>query len=200
MPPADGPKVIGVGFHKTGTKTLAQCLSLLGFRHQSLSRHHFELWLAGQTEQILHDMRLADSFDDWPWPLIFRQISLRFPDARFVLTTRHSEEAWLASLQRHVDARGNRGFPYRQAIYGYLNPADNPEHHRNVYRCHNHCVRRFFVDQPQRLLEVCWERGDGWDQLCAFLQVPVPSLPFPHANRSAAVKNGQASTVPPAPP
>jgi len=30
--------VIGVGFHKTGTKTLASCLETLGFRNLSLDR------------------------------------------------------------------------------------------------------------------------------------------------------------------
>ncbi len=25
------PKIIGVGFHKTGTKTLAECLRILGY-------------------------------------------------------------------------------------------------------------------------------------------------------------------------
>lgn len=190
MAPLDRPKVIGIGFHKTGTKTLAHCLNLLGYRHLSLSQHHFELWLAGQTDQILQDMQQADSFDDWPWPLIFRQASLRFPDARFVLTTRLNEEVWFASLLSHVQGRGQRGYPYRQAIYGYLNPADDPGHHRNVYRSHNQTVRRYFADQPQRFLEVCWERGDGWDQLCAFLQVPVPACPFPQINRSPRAETG----------
>jgi hypothetical protein len=183
-------KVIGVGFHKTGTKTLARCLSLLGFRHQSISRHHFELWLAGQTDQLLQHMHTADSFEDWPWPLIFRQASLRFPEARFVLTTRVNEHTWYQSLRHHVERQGDRGYPYRKAIYGYLNPADDPAHHCDVYRAHNQTVRRFFVDQPHRLIELCWERGDGWDQLCGFLGLPVPPLPFPHANRAEESETG----------
>jgi len=31
-----------------------------------------------------------------------------------------------------------------------------------------------------RLLE--YRAGDGWEPLCAALDVPVPDAPFPHAN------------------
>jgi hypothetical protein len=27
--------------------------------------------------------------------------------------------------------------------------------------------------------------GDGWEKLCPFLGVPVPSVPFPHLHRRA---------------
>lgn len=38
--------------------------------------------------------------------------------------------------------------------------------------------------QPDRLLE--YELGTGWEPLCKFLGKPVPSVPFPHVNESAA--------------
>jgi hypothetical protein len=28
-------------------------------------------------------------------------------------------------------------------------------------------------------------RGDGWEELCAFLGHPIPDEPFPHANRAS---------------
>ncbi|HXL16142.1 MAG TPA: sulfotransferase, partial [Streptosporangiaceae bacterium] len=34
-----------------------------------------------------------------------------------------------------------------------------------------------------RLLE--WSPADGWEPLCAFLEVPVPQAPVPHVNDSA---------------
>ena len=131
------PKIVGVGFHKTGTKTLAECLRILGYRHQSLSRHDFDLWLQGKREEILATMEKADSFDDWPWPLLSLQASIRFHKSRFVLTTRSTEQ-------------------------------------------------RFFACEPNRLLEICWENGDGWQQLCAFLGCPVPTMPLPHCNAAPA--------------
>ena len=34
-----------------------------------------------------------------------------------------------------------------------------------------------------RLLE--WQAGDGWEPICAALDLPVPSQPFPHTNTTA---------------
>jgi len=38
---------------------------------------------------------------------------------------------------------------------------------------------------PHRLLVMDVTRGDGWDLLCPFLGLPIPSEPFPHENRTA---------------
>ncbi|MFM7085809.1 MAG: sulfotransferase [Cyanobium sp.] len=159
-------------------------MRILGYRHQSLSRHHFHLWLAGKTDQIIQEMQSADSYDDWPWPLIYHQVSLAFPDSRFILTTRKDERTWYDSLCAHVERQKGKGFPYRKFIYGYEHPNLNPDHHLHVYRTHNARVRRFFADQPHRLLEVCWEAGDEWSRLCHFIGHPVPEAPFPHCNRA----------------
>jgi hypothetical protein len=36
---------------------------------------------------------------------------------------------------------------------------------------------------PDRLLE--WDIKDGWGPLCSFLDKPIPSVPFPHANAAS---------------
>ena len=41
-------------------------------------------------------------------------------------------------------------------------------------------VRAFF---GSALIELCWERGDGWAELCRAIGEPAPDEPFPHANR-----------------
>ena len=38
-----------------------------------------------------------------------------------------------------------------------------------------------------------WHPSDGWEPLCAFLEVPVPSEPFPHLNSGA----GEVKAKPP---
>lgn len=40
----------------------------------------------------------------------------------------------------------------------------------------------------QRLL--VWEPKDGWEPLCEFLEVPVPSEPLPNSNDTLAFKEG----------
>jgi hypothetical protein len=176
-------KVIGLGFHKTGTKTLAACLETLGFRNRSLDREAFALWRLGEVQAVLEMMEHADSFEDWPWPFLYREASERFPDARFVLTTRCDEATWLESLALHVERHGRTSFNYRKHIYGVEDPRAEPERFLEVYRAHNVAVRAFFAERPGRLLEIRWEDGLGWEPLCRFLGRPVPDVPLPHLNR-----------------
>ncbi|HEY9291011.1 MAG TPA: sulfotransferase, partial [Microlunatus sp.] len=35
---------------------------------------------------------------------------------------------------------------------------------------------------PDRLIE--WQPSDGWQPLCAALELPVPDEPFPHENKA----------------
>jgi hypothetical protein len=184
IPSATWPKVIGIGFHKTGTKTLAECLRILGYRHQSLNRELFLELLAGNLEDVLTHMEAFDSFEDWPWPLLYREAFARFPEARFVLTRRCDAEIWFESLAAHVRRMGEGGFKFRRFIYGYDHPWENRDHHIATYLAHNAAVRSFFADKGGRLLEVCWETGDGWRELCEFLGQPIRDLPFPHSNQA----------------
>ena len=179
-------KVIGVGFHKTGTKTLGECLRTLGYRTRSLDREAFAPWRLGEIGAVLEMMEAADAFDDWPWPLLFREACHRYPDSKFVLTTRRDEATWLESLTAHVARHAATSFNYRKYIYGIDDPQAHPARFLEVYRSHNAAVREFFAAQPDRLLEICWEDEDGWQRLCKFLGVPVPDVPIPHMNRRRA--------------
>jgi hypothetical protein len=45
-------------------------------------------------------------------------------------------------------------------------------------------VREYFRGRDSDFMEVCWEMGTGWEELCAFLKCDVPGGPVPHANKS----------------
>ena len=47
---------------------------------------------------------------------------------------------------------------------------------------------------PSRLVE--WQPGDGWEPLCAALDVAAPDEPFPHLNTSEewAARRAEAAT------
>ena len=38
-------------------------------------------------------------------------------------------------------------------------------------------------------LGVCHEMGQGWEALCNLLDIPVPDMPFPHANNGENFAN-----------
>lgn len=181
------PKVIGIGLNKTGTTTLAASLRQLGYPRHVSNRRDLLAWRhAGDPGPTFEVVEQNDSFEDWPFPLMYRELFDRFGDrARYVLTTRRDAATWLASLKAH----SLRTPPDRHArllAYGYAYPHGVEPHHLAFYERHNAEVRAFFRDRgaERLLLEVCWEAGDGWAELCGFLGLPVPPLPFPHANRA----------------
>ncbi len=57
---------------------------------------------------------------------------------------------------------------------------DDRDHALAVYRAHGEEVRRNIA--PERLL--AYDVAQGWDPLCAFLEVPVPDVAFPRTNTS----------------
>ena len=81
---------------------------------------------------------------------------------------------------------------FEKHIYGHAMPQGHRNEHLEFYRRHNQAVRDHFADRPGKLLELCWERGDGPDDLGQFLGVEglVPS-PV-HANRSMKVYSGNS--------
>ena len=178
------PKVFGIGWHKTGTKSLNRALMRLGYRPSPWNIDLVMRWHEGHIAQILHQAAQADAFDDFPWPLVFRELDRAFPDARFILTTRRDDATWLASAQKHMARRRWVG---HYLIYGSYDAFADPEPFVRRYREHNAAVREYFADRPGKLLDICFERGEHWKPLCAFLGAAgEPNEPFPHQNTAAA--------------
>ena len=172
-------KVFCLGFGKTGTTTFAEAMRTLGHRH--LSQGIGFAYQHGYRLPVWWKLNRYDSFDDFPWPFLFEYLDKKLPNSKFVLTTRSSSEVWIESLCKHFDrvgsVRNNRMF------YGYSTPYENIEHHIKLYEGHNERVRRHFRGRPN-FLEICWEHGHGWTELCGFLQKQIPTSEFPHANRA----------------
>jgi hypothetical protein len=180
-------KVFGLGLNKTGTTSLGISLSRLGFRHVSCRRDLLQLYRAGDLTAIFRVCDQYEAFDDWPYPLMYRELFDRYRDrARYVLTTRSTPERWLASLKSHA-LRTLPEAHCRKLAYGFDYPHGYEREHLALYESHNAAVRAHFqsAGASHLLLEVCWENGDGWPQLCRFLKCRLPRRPFPHANKSS---------------
>lgn len=70
-------KIFGIGWAKTGTTTLGECLRLLEYRHTS---HRFDLVRhlpSRNLEPIFDVVDEFDSFEDWPWILLYRELDER---------------------------------------------------------------------------------------------------------------------------
>jgi hypothetical protein len=173
-------KVFCIGFHKTGTKSLASALTTLGYRVTGPNGVS-DPDIAKNVYALAFDLiERFDAFQDNPWPILYKEVDRRCPGSRFVLTIRSSER-WIRSMVSHF---GSQVTPMRQWIYGPGCPAGNEAIYVRRYEAHNREVLEYFKDRPGDLTVMNLAAGDGWDKLCAFLGKPTPNVPFPHENPS----------------
>jgi len=173
-----------VGWAKTGTTTLGYCLRHLGYRHRSKQFGLVERWMKGDLDGVLARADRYDSFDDWPWLLLYPELDRRFRGTRFILTTR-APDAWLRSYRNMVSRqrRSRRLDRIRSFLYGLPFPDVSDEDLVARFRRHEREVREYFAGRESELLVVNWGAGHGWEEICGFLGRSIPDLPFPHRNR-----------------
>lgn len=184
------PKVFGIGCPRTGTTTLHRCMEILGYQHATWSRELFQTAIVkGEIEPVLQAAEQFESFDDLPWCALYQELDQRFPQSKFILTMRKDSQTWLKSRLAHavrlghrLNSDGSEPIAMQHARSSVRWPRDI-----NHYEQHNKEVQSYFATDPDSLLVLCWENGDGWKQICAFLEQPIPRLPFPHQNKTGAL-------------
>jgi hypothetical protein len=185
-------KVFCVGFHKTGTTSLGIALKKLGYRVAAGANMGQHPDIANNVLPIAYDfVEKYDAFQDNPWPIIYKELDAKYPGSKFILILRDSK-SWIKSLVKDF---GRRETPMRKWIYGVGCPEGNEAIYIKRFEEHNREVLNYFKNRPQDLLVMNLAQGDGWDKLCTFLEVDVPSDPFPHANKASAREKKNGSNV-----
>jgi hypothetical protein len=173
-------KIFGIGFHKTGTTSLAEALKILGYsvcgpvgiRNPNIAKEVYDIAFE-LVEQY-------DAFQDNPWAVIYKHLDEKYPGSKFILTKRPVEQ-WIESAVRHF---GKKDTPMREWIYGIGHPIGHEEVYIERYQRHNREVQEYFKDRPDDFIVMNFP-GDGWEKICGFLGKSIPKEEFPHANKSA---------------
>lgn len=71
----------------------------------------------------------------------------------------------------------------RRFLYGLDFPNVTENQLISRYQKHNNDVVSFFETKKNQLSIVDWESGDGWRELCEFLEMDIPQKAFPHSNK-----------------
>jgi hypothetical protein len=178
-------KIFGIGWAKTGTTTLGQCFEILGYDHQGQRLDLVHDIKEGDLRQVREVARQSESFEDWPWIVLFRELDAMFPESKFILTKR-KPEGWIRSYKNMLETESEASDELneiRRVLYDLPFPDVTEEQLLRRYKHHNWEVEEYFSHRPDDLLIVNWREGDGWEELCSFLGHDVPSHPFPHANK-----------------
>jgi hypothetical protein len=176
------PKVFCIGFQKTGTTSLHAALSRLGYKTAAVVGRDLTADELRKTalDLCLEAAKSHDAAQDMPWPLFYRELDKAFPGSKFILTVRDPDN-WFRSLENHF---GDHPHAMQEFVYGRASPAGARERYIDVYQAHDRAVRDYFSDRAGDFLIMDLEKGDGWEALCAFLNLPAPDLPFPAKNRT----------------
>jgi hypothetical protein len=208
-------KVLGVGLSRTGTTSLHDGLRILGFKSLHFDQVRLKDILDGSNPRPdFRRYDDVDAVLDLPAAYFYDELTAAYPGCRCILTVRSIEE-WWKSVSRWFSTGppvSDSDYSYvswrvRKRLYRafkkewrYLQPDDNRFRRqlRNlVYgsaTAHEYLYKKRFIEHnervvrripPERLLVMDITAGDGWDKLCPFLDVPVPSVPFPHLNKGA---------------
>lgn len=172
------PKVFCIGFHKTGTSSMARALRMLGYRVTGPNGQHDPDIAKNVYRMAAKLVKEYDAFQDNPRPIIYKWCHEQFPDAKFILTVRDPEK-WYRSQGNF----GEKETPMRKWIYGdaYGSPMTDKDVYIARYKRHNAEVREYFRGNPN-FVEVDITAENAWEKICPLLGKPVPAEPFPHAN------------------
>ena len=172
------PKIFGIGLSRTGTKSLTRSLKHLGYKSIHYPRQfHFKQGRIVIPRRVLNNYQ---ALIDTPIALDFPELDKRYPDSRFIYTVR-SMDSWLDSCRRFFRPgrfwRDTEGELHQQFYGGNV---FDEQRFREGYLRHHERVMSHFSQRPEQLLVLNICGGEGWPQLCRFLEAPIPDQSFPH--------------------
>jgi hypothetical protein len=193
-------KIIGAGFGRTGTASLKMALEKLGIGrcyHMSevlANPAHIDFWVDVANGRPDFDRIFADfaATVDFPACIYWRELLAHFGDAKVILSTRDAS-AWYESTQETIlgpkwwdfTMQGPFGAMVKATIGQYFDGKVHDREHM-LQRFHAHMAAVEAAVPPERLL--VFEARQGWQPICAFLDLPVPSERYPHANSEDETK------------
>jgi len=159
-------KIFGIGLGKTGTHSLCEAMSILGYK----SKHHphgKDLNKSIEKYDFLNDLIIA-------WQFEF--LDANYPDSRFIMTVREIED-WLESYRNTKTGHGS--FFTRQSRFMLYGRQDYDEDvFRDAYHRYHERVYKYFIGKDLLVMDI--NAGDGWEPLCKYLGREIPDVPFPH--------------------
>jgi hypothetical protein len=209
-------KLIGAGLPRTATSSQKAAMDILGlspcYHMQNVFADLDEAvkWRAAlDSAEALEDVVAGQvSVIDWPGTYHWRTLMDLFPDAKVLLSVR-SGESWARSMQDTI-----WGMLWGDGLLGHITKVHtdvDPKYDFYIEMMKEMWRRADLADENSTLESMAtamerynqeviaavpadrllvWRAGDGWEPICEFMDLPVPSDPFPHVNETAGFEAG----------
>jgi hypothetical protein len=186
-------KIFNIGCQRTGVTSIRYAFDILGYKCKLDGGTWSLVW---PTERSLLfnensvELKEYDAFSDNPLPLIYKRLDKLCPGSKFILTLRN-KEGWLRSVRRLFEwgekawdelEEGKLIHATHRLLYGTTRFDENI--FGKAFDEYNTHVQHYFKDRPNDFVVIDIDTEFGWNKLCAFLDKPIPSVPFPHKNRT----------------
>ena len=200
-------KIICAGLQKTGTKSMAAALRILGFTVHDFDEHNVYYLneyldaMDGKIPDFTAMYKDVDATTDIPASLFWEEIKESFPKAKVVLMVRESAESWVDSML-HTRAAV---FQNINQFWTHIGLSITPTG-RKWWKLYDKCSMRMRFDDKEKMPSVYTKHNarvkatiprddllvynvkQGWKPLCEFLGLEVPDVPFPCLNvKSSAI-------------
>lgn len=187
-------KVFCIGLNKTGTSSLHEAFKILGLKSvhfiddEGNNIKHVILNNYKKGNNILKGLEKYDAFSDWdiaPYTMdIFKEFDKQYPKSKFILNTRDLN-SWLISREKHVKRNQERQQKNPEEDITWLK-IDRVGWENQFNEHYNEAIR-YFKGREKDLIVFDVTKGDGWERLCPFLNLPIPEVPFPKKNVAPVV-------------
>ncbi len=198
-------QLIGAGYGRTGTLSLKHALEELGFGPCYHMEEVIKLPFRYRVWQKIVDGESPDwdavfagyhATVDWPACNYYQDLLAKYPQAKVILTVRDPEQWHESVLQTiyafsHINTRflpfvdGNLRMTRALIWEGVFNGRFT-EREYAIQKFNEHIAHVKESVPPEKLL--LFNVQEGWQPLCRFLDVPIPTHPFPHVNDRAVMQ------------
>lgn len=214
-------RIFCLSFQKTGTTSTGHFFKHLGFPtaqwHISDQNNWTEQWFNGNYEAIFSSnaFKTNQVFEDNPWwfPEFYKVLFQRFPDSKFILFTRNSDD-WFRSMSLSYHGNTRKIQKIHAKLYRreeeFYRKADSftgsthkemdwqkimgmegmDNHYKSIYERRNREVIEFFNKHSPESLWVCsLDDPQKWEKLGVFVGIDIPAGFEVHANKTIVKEN-----------
>lgn len=206
-------KIFCIGRNKTGTTSLAKAFNELGFivGNQREAEKLGKQFRNGNYESLIKYCYSAQVFQDFPfsYPPTYKIMDKAFPNSKFILTVRDSDEQWFNSLLNfHSSIFGNgkepsvedlknvkyveKGWVWENKKYLYNMNEENFKYDKEIltkhYNNYNSQVLEYFKERTNDLLILNLNEPNGYKKFCQFINVKSNKTDFPWENKTSEIK------------